>query len=96
MGQVGGQGGKGADQGGQVLAGLDRAQAEQVRAVQAETPAQVGHLGIAGRAQVGAEGVTSTRSGGTPSRSARSAAVVADTHRTRVALATARRIAQPK
>ena len=54
MGQVGGQGGEGADQGGQVLAGLDRAQPEQVGTVQAEA-AQGGDLLGRGGAQVGAE-----------------------------------------
>ena len=55
MGQVGGQGGERPDQGGQVLAGLDRAQPEQVRAVQAEAAAQLGNPLGGGGAQVGAE-----------------------------------------
>jgi hypothetical protein len=95
VGQVAGQVGECPDQGRQVLAGLDRAQPEHIRAVQPEAAAEVGDpLGEAGRRSV-PSGVTSTRLAGTSRRSAGSAAVVADTHSTRVAAATARRMAQP-
>ena len=55
MGQLAGQGGEGADQGGQVLAGLDRAQPEHIRAVQAQAAAEVGDPLGGRRLQVGAE-----------------------------------------
>ena len=96
MGQLRGQGGEGTDQGGPVLAGLDRASPEQVRAVQVEAAAQPGDLPGRGRGRSVPSGVTSMWAAGTARRSARSAAVVAETHSTWVAAFTARRMAQPK
>src|SRR4029450_3125989 len=65
-GGPGGRGGDAPDEGGQVLAGLDGPQPEQVGAVQAEAGSEVGDLLLGGRCQVGAERGHVDPAGGDP------------------------------